>query len=293
MTDPIILSVGCELRFHPRGDGLLVLQIEAARLPAQTVRQERLRVSAGNAGPMIAADTWVTANGNRMLRVAPPPGGFPAELSVVYAAEVVSAALSHDPATVGEVPLAEIPLAVLPYLLPSRYCPSDKLRRWAMQEFGDAPRGHGRVTAICNWIYEHLDYARGSSDAHTTAQDTLVSRVGVCRDFAHLGVALCRALDIPARFVSAYAADLQPPDFHALFEAYLAGRWYLFDPTRQGSLDRIARIGIGRDATDVSFATIYGDILPTKPAVKARAERADGDATRAPMTLRAMSLSNV
>ncbi|MFN4283685.1 MAG: transglutaminase-like domain-containing protein [Alphaproteobacteria bacterium] len=293
VTDPIALSVGCELRFHPRGDGVIVLQIEAARLPAQIIRQERLRVSAGNAGPLIAAESWVAPDGNRMIRVAPPHGGFPSELSIVYAAEVEPAVLSHDPATVDETPLADLPLAAQTYLLPSRYCQSDKLHRLAAQEFGGLAPGHGRVTAICNWIYEKLEYQRGSSDAHTTVHDTLVSRVGVCRDFAHLGIALCRALGIPARFVSAYAAGLQPPDFHAVFEAYLAGRWYLFDPTRQASLDRIARIGIGRDAADVSFATIYGNIIPAKPAVKARAENAHGDAARAPLTLRAVSLSEV
>ncbi len=285
MTSPLTLSVGCELRFHPRGDGLLLLQIEASRLPCQTVREERLRVSAGNAGPQIAVESWVAADGNRMLRIAPPPRGFPSEVSVVYRAEVTPAALSHDPATVDEVPLADIPLAAQPYLLPSRYCQSDKLHRLAAQEFGDLATGHSRVTAICNWIYEHLDYVHGSSDAHTTVHDTLVSRVGVCRDFAHLGIALCRALGIPARFVSAYAAGLQPPDFHAIFEAYLAGRWYLFDPTRQATLDRVVRIGVGRDATDVSFATIYGEITPTKPTVTAT----PGGQTA---TLQAISLSD-
>ena len=282
------MSVGCELRFYPQGDGLLLLQIEALRAPRQEVREESLRVSAGNAGPELTAESWTMADGNRLLRIAPPPQGFPAEISVAYRAEVTIAPLSHDPATVQETPLAELPLAVHPYLLASRYCQSDKLERLATQEFGELLPGYGRVTAICNWIYDHLDYVSGSSDAHTTVHDTLVSRAGVCRDFAHLGIALCRALGIPARFVSAYAAGLQPPDFHAVFEAYLAGRWYLFDPTRQAATDRIARIGVGRDATDVSFATIYGDIAPSKPTVTAECA-VDGVG---PATLQAISLSD-
>jgi transglutaminase-like putative cysteine protease len=116
---------------------------------------------------------------------------------------------------------------------------------------------------VCNWIHDWIDYRRGTSDAHTSACDTLVDRAGVCRDFAHLGIALCRASGIPARFISVYAYRLQPVDFHAVFEAWLGGRWYLFDPTRQAALDGLVRIGVGRDAAEVSFASINGSAEPT------------------------------
>ena len=131
--------------------------------------------------------------------------------------------------------------------------------RLAQYEFGDLKPGYSRVNAICNWIYDNVEYLSFSSNQNTSAYDTATERVGVCRDFAHLGIAFCRAMNIPARFVSAYAYGLNPPDFHACFEAYL-GRWYLFDPSRLVPQNGIIRIGTGRDAADVSFATIFGSV---------------------------------
>ena len=152
------------------------------------------------------------------------------------------------------MPLSTLPLDILPFLLPSRFVSSDRLALFAEREFGRLPKGHQRVTAICNWLYENIDYKRGSSDEETTADESLLKRAGVCRDFAHLGIAFCRALNIPARFVSCYAYGLEPCDFHAVFEAYLAGRWWLFDATRQANLDGLVRIGVGRDAAEIAFA---------------------------------------
>ena len=159
-----------------------------------------------------------------------------------------------------EVRPADLPLDILYYLYPSRYCQSDRLLRFVAAEFGDLVPGYSRVTAICNWIYDNVLYLSGSSDSLTSACDTAIERVGVCRDFAHLGIAFCRALNIPARFVSGYAYGLNPPDFHAWFEAYLGGRWYLFDPTRLVPQNGLIRVGTGRDAADVSFATIFGPV---------------------------------
>ncbi len=132
--------------------------------------------------------------------------------------------------------------------------------RLTQYEFGDLKPGYSRVTAVCNWIHDNVTYLSLSTDPNTSAYDTATQRVGVCRDFAHLGIAFCRALNIPARFVSAYAYGLQPPDFHACFEAYLGDRWYLFDPTRLAPQTGIVRIGTGRDAADVSFATFFGGV---------------------------------
>ena len=115
------------------------------------------------------------------------------------------------------------------------------------------------MQAICDWIHDNVEYRVGSTQATTTARDVFVQRAGVCRDFAHLGITFCRALNIPARLVVGYARfDEPPPDFHAVFEAYLGGRWVLFDPTRMSPVDRLVRIATGRDAKDVAFATIYG-----------------------------------
>jgi transglutaminase-like putative cysteine protease len=119
-------------------------------------------------------------------------------------------------------------------------------------------RGYGRVVKICRWIHDRLTYESGSSGSTTSAWQTLQEGRGVCRDYAHVGIAMCRALNIPARFISAYAPGLQPPDFHACFEAYLGHRWWLFDPTFMVPRRGIMRIGTGRDAADVSFATILG-----------------------------------
>lgn len=159
----------------------------------------------------------------------------------------------------GEVPIWQLPDAVLQHLLPTRYCESDLLSRAAQKLFGGWPPGHSRVQAICDWIHAHIDYQVGTSTATTTARDVFIQRAGVCRDFAHLGVTFCRALNIPARLIACYSNfATPPPDFHAVFEAYLGGRWVIFDATRMSDLDGLVRIASGRDAKDVAFATIYG-----------------------------------
>ena len=129
----------------------------------------------------------------------------------------------------------------------------------AQRTFGQVPRGYGRVQAIVDWIREHIHYQVGQSNITTTARDVLANRVGVCRDFAHVGITMCRALNIPARFVVGYVEFEQPPpDFHAIFEVYLGGRWILFDPTGLAPVENVVRIASGPDAMDVAFATIYG-----------------------------------
>jgi transglutaminase-like putative cysteine protease len=266
--------LGCELGYQVSGPSTLIFNIEAARIDRQRIVRESLDVTPAN----VSIEPYIMPeSNNRYARLRVPAGA----LTVRYDAEVELEADHQNPATIPEIPPRELPFAVLPHLYPSRYCPADKLRSWAAQEFGALEPGHGRVTAICNWIYEHLEYCRGSSDSRTSASDTLIERSGVCRDFAHLGVTFCRALDIPARFVSGYAWGLEPADFHAVFEAYLGDRWYLFDPTRQANLDGLVRIGVGRDAAEVSFATIFGQVEPTSMTVwiKPAADRAADDRT--------------
>ncbi|UUZ78191.1 transglutaminase family protein [Polaromonas sp. P1(28)-13] len=154
--------------------------------------------------------------------------------------------------------MTAVPDEVLRYLMPSRYCESDTLSRAAQQLFGQLPPGLGRVHAIESWIHDSIAYLPGFSSSTTTGQNVFVQRAGVCRDFAHLGITLCRALNIPARLVVGYVHFDEPPqDFHALFEAWLDDRWVLFDPTRMAPIDRLVRVGTGRDAKDVAFATIF------------------------------------
>lgn len=178
-------------------------------------------------------------------------------------------------------PLHELTAEALVFLYPSRFCQADLLGRFAKREFQQTESGFERVTRICNWIYEYVEYLPGLTTASTSAFDTATQRAGVCRDFAHLGIALCRALGIPARFVSCYAYGLNPPDFHAHFEAFLGGQWILFDPTRLSPQSSLVRIGQGRDAADTSFATIFGNAALTEMEVAIETEVVEGN-PRAP-----------
>lgn len=127
--------------------------------------------------------------------------------------------------------------------------------------FGDMPAGYPRMQAISDWIHEHTEYRTRSTDTTTTACDVCLQRAGVCRDFAHLGVTFCRALNIPARLAVGYARLQEPqPDFHAVFEGFLGERWELFDPTRMTDPQDLVRIAVGRDAGDVAFATLFGSV---------------------------------
>ncbi len=244
-------SVTSTLDYEVKSRTVFILNVEAAALHRQRIITEKLTLTPELPIERFAEDE----GGSRFLRVIADPGPF----RVAYEGEVDVNMIDREPDDIAEVPVGDLPLAILPYLNPSRFCQSDLLGRFARREFEDLEPGHQRVTAICNWIYEHVDYVRGSSDAMTSAYDTMVLRAGVCRDFAHLGIAFCRALNIPARFASGYAWQLDPPDFHAVFEAYLGGQWYLFDATRQAALQGLVRIGVGRDACDAAFATIYGE----------------------------------
>jgi transglutaminase-like putative cysteine protease len=138
-----------------------------------------------------------------------------------------------------------------------------------MREFGAAPQGAGRVQAICDWVNARLDYMPGTTDERTDAAEALLQCAGVCRDYAHVGISFCRALGIPARYVSGYAVDLEPPDFHGFFEAYLGDAWYLFDATKLAPPGGFVRIGVGRDAADCAFATIVGAANLTEMEVSA------------------------
>lgn len=156
-----------------------------------------------------------------------------------------------------EMPIRDLPSEVLAYLRASRYSPSDRLLRFVDREFS-ALQGGRKVAAILAWIAEHVDYEAGVSHSATTAIDTLIDRAGVCRDFSHLVIALCRAANVPARAVSAYAWKLEPPDLHAVAEVYLGGRWRLIDATGRAPLDGLVRVATGRDAADIAFMTIFG-----------------------------------
>lgn len=273
--------LGCELGYEVTAPSTLLLNIQPAHLDQQKLLREALHLT-----PEVPVASYVMPeSGNRYLRFEAPAG----RLDVRYEAEVELTPQREEPGRIPEAPPGKLPFEVLPHLYPSRYCQADRLPRAAAADFGQLDPGHLRVTGICNWIYEQIEYQRGTSDVHTSACDTLVDRAGVCRDFAHLGIALCRALGIPARYASAYAWRLDPPDFHGVFEAWLGDRWWWFDPTRQAALDGLVRIGVGRDASEVSFATIYGSAEPT--GMQVRIEREDDPGTDYQPTIDAISTS--
>ena len=272
-------KLGCSLDYNVKSPTTFIFNVEVARLKSLELVSEMLKLS-----PDLTREVYVTPDlRNRYFGVNVEPG----PLSLNYDAEVELTVLRADPETIAETPVSELPLAILPFLLPSRFVSSDRLTPFAQAEFGHLPKGHRRVNEICNWIHDHIDYVRGASDGETTADETLLQRAGVCRDFAHLGTAFCRALGIPARFVSCYAYGLVPGDFHAVFEAYLDGRWWLFDATRQAHLDGLVRIGVGRDAAEIAFCTPYGEMEPT--GMEVRIERADGGPEPSERTVDAIS----
>ena len=243
--------VDCLLEYEVSSPAHFLLNVGAAFHAGHEVVEERLTITPS----MKVRHFSDERSGNRFIRLDAPKG----ILSVNYHARVqLHPAL--QPLHLDEMPVSALPDDVLHYLMPSRYCESDSLRRVAQQLFGHLPPGIGRVRAVESWIHESVDYQPGVTQPTTTAQDVFVQRVGVCRDFAHLGITLCRALNIPARLVVGYVNFAEPPqDFHAVFEAWLDGRWVLFDATRMAPIDRLVRIGTGRDAKDVAFATIFGE----------------------------------
>ncbi len=262
------LQFSIELQYDiaPPGSDF-IFNIHAAQTPQQIVVRESLRLSQ----PLPYSLYTDPVTHTRYLRLKSAPG----PLLVHYEATVDVDHFQADPALLGEVAVADLPGEVLPYLYPSRYCQSDRLLRFAMREFGNLWQGYSRVQAIRDWVVERVTFRSNSSDGNTSAVDTLVEKVGVCRDFAHLMIALCRAVNIPARFATGidYGADpaLGPTDFHAYVEAYLGDRWYMFDASGVAIPMGFVRLGTGRDAADSAFATMFGGVIGSAPIIQIQA----------------------
>lgn len=238
----------------------------------QSVVQEHLSVNQAGATWQLQQD----ADGQRSLRLQAQTG----PLQLNYQATVEMRHYSDDPESIAEVPLYQLPLEALRYIYPSRYCQSDRLAAYAYDLFGQQAPGYARAQAVCDWVQQHVKFRSNSSSGTTSAVDTLVECVGVCRDFAHLMIAMCRAINLPARFVTGtdYGADpaLGPPDFHAYVEVYLGGRWYLFDPSGTAIPMGMMRLATGRDAADAAFATIFGGVTSEAPRIEVVAEHDGG-----------------
>lgn len=259
----IQLSVELSYVVDERGADF-VFNIHAAHTRRQTLDAERLLISQAVATRMHTDPV----TGNRYLRLRALPG----LLELAYTATVDLDHQASDPALIEEVPVSRLPPEVIGYIYPSRYCQSDRLLRLASHEFGHLRSGHARVQAIRDWVQQRVLFSSNTSNANTSALDTLIEEVGVCRDFAHLMIALCRALNIPARFATGtdYGADpaLGPPDFHAYVEAYLGDRWVIFDPSGTAVPMGLVRFGTGRDAADAAFATIFGGVVSSAPVIR-------------------------
>lgn len=216
------------------------------------------------------SDDVIPATGNRCQRFHAEPGHWRIEYdATVSKSSAPATALDKPQGTIASP--TDLPAEVLPYLNPSRYCESDRLIQQAENQFGHLPRDASLVYALEEAVFQRTDYTIGSSNAQTTATDTYLGATGVCRDFAHLLISLCRALRIPARYTSGYLVNLQPPDFHAAVEAYVGSRWQLFDATRLAPLSGFATIAIGRDAADVAFASFGGNVRMLECTVSAAA----------------------
>jgi len=258
-----IIRVRSKLVYDVQSPTTLLVNVAVASTPHQKVLNERFTVTPSAPETQLP----IGEERNRFVRLLLNPG----RTTIRYGATVELDHHTQDPPEVEETDYSALPPQVLTYLNPSRYCESDRLANFAMAEFGNMDRNFDRVSAISDWIYKHIDYRSGTTTSLSTACDVLLQRMGVCRDFAHLGVSFCRALGVPARYVSGYAHKLEPPDFHGFFEAYLSGRWYLFDPTQLAPTGGLVRIGAGRDAADTAFATIWGQATLEEKVVAAEA----------------------
>ena len=242
-----------------------IFNVQPSNYGHQTVISEKLYIN--QAVPVLKHVEF--NSGNRTLRLRANPGPL-----IVRSQSMVE--INHlltSSGAIAEIPMGSLPQSTLQFLLPSRYCQSDRFFDIALREFGTLTPGYPRVQAIRDWTQNHLTFTSGASNASTSAVDVLVSRKGVCRDYAHLMIAVCRALNIPARFTTGtdFGADaaLGPSDFHAYVEVYIGNRWYLFDPSGTAIPMGMIRLGTGRDAADVPFATIFGQVMSSQPVIKA------------------------
>jgi transglutaminase-like putative cysteine protease len=250
-------KVSCQLEYDISFPSTLILNMHAQRNASQTISKERFSVEPRTKVEEFIAD----GNANRFIRLET---GRKKHLSIEYEAVVDCEHQVIAASKIDYTPVVEMDRKAIPFLFPSRYCQSDRLGRLAWDLFGNIANPYEKVVAIVDWIHSNVEYVRGSTTAETSAYDTVTQRTGVCRDFAHLGIALCRALNISARYFSGYAYELEPPDFHACFEAYIGGRWLIFDATRLAHLNGLVRIGNGRDAADAAVASIFGSVKCTR-----------------------------
>lgn len=251
------LQLGCRLTFELPAETPMILLLNVHYSRAADLERPDLLVTC----PSVPIEAYRDSFGNWSNRLVAPSGRFTVAVDGVIrdaglSDPVGQAALQH--------PVQKLPSAVLRYLLPSRYCESDVLSDFAWRNFGGGPRGWNTVQRICDFVHGHVRFGYDHARPTRTAAETLNEGVGVCRDFTHLAVALCRSLNIPARYCTGYVSDIgQPPpyapmDFAAWMEVYLGGRWWVFDPRNNDTRFGRVLIARGQDAADVPLTHSFG-----------------------------------
>ncbi|NOK57546.1 MAG: transglutaminase family protein [Chloroflexi bacterium AL-W] len=266
-TQAMILNATSDILFDVSAPTPMILMLRPRSGAGQWIAREAYVLE-----PRVPITEYTDQFGNLCQRLIAPQGRFRIHTSADVA---VSETVDVDygaPFT----PISDLPENVLSLLLPSRYCESDQMADLAQTIVADVKPGYDQVEAIRNWIHQYVTYQYQTSDASTSAVNTAHTRTGVCRDFAHLGIALCRSLSIPARMVVGYLYKLDPMDLHAWFEAFIGGRWYTFDATQATPRGGRIAIGYGRDAADVALTTQFGPATLTSLEVSVdRAKESD------------------
>ncbi len=251
------LRVGCEFAYQPVLETAAVFVVRPIAHGSHQMISETWQTT-----PAVPWHDYTDAYGNVCRRLTMPAVPFTARYDALVDA---SPDLDDYEPGAGLQRMEDLPDDVLVYTLPSRFCLSDMLFGRAQELFGQTQPGWACVQAICDWVHANIRFAYGSSTATTTAVDVLESGTGVCRDYAHLAISFCRAMNVPARYAFGYLPDIEVPppnlpmDFCAWFEAYLGGRWYTFDPRNNERRKGRVLIGRGRDALDVAMVTSFGD----------------------------------
>lgn len=245
----MILDASCQLDYQTTEEVPVIFMLRPRSGWAQWIMREEFHIQ-----PQVPVVEFTDVYGNLCQRTVMPVGDF--HLSVQYRVLVPDIVDADQLAPL--MPVQHLPTDILHYLLPSRYCQSDQLSALATSIIGDTPVTYQQVASICTWIHDHVGYEAGSSDTSTSALETANTKRGVCRDFAHLGIALCRTINVPARMVVGFLHQLNPMDLHAWFEAFIGGRWFTFDATEKVTSGNRIVVAYGRDAADVALATMFG-----------------------------------
>ena len=254
------LRTSCDLAFDIKMPSPFVLMLRPRSGAQQWIEREEYRIE-----PSVPVFEFTDNYGNLCQRLTAPPGEF----SVHISAEVRTADYVDQGFGAPFVDIQNLPDAVLSYLLPSRYCESEVFGQMATEITAGQKPGYDQVAAIVTWLGDNIRFRPGSSDISVSATEVNSSQVGVCRDFAHLGITLSRSLSIPARMVVGYLYGLEPMDLHAWFEAYVGGRWYTFDATQAELKGGYVAVGYGRDAADVAIYNQFGPpVFPMTQSVR-------------------------